>query len=95
MVERKYRKWGSMKNAKEMKIQVEDATLLYLEHRSYIGRQTQVRLARSSRCWSGALQTKSQPEAKTKEFPHEDSSDCLDDPVLSFGGRSLLHDLEV
>lgn len=25
-----------------MKIQVEDATLLYLEHRSYIGRQTQV-----------------------------------------------------
>ena len=42
MVDRKYRKWGSMKNAKEMKIQVEDATLLYLEHRSYVDRQTQV-----------------------------------------------------
>jgi hypothetical protein len=42
MIEKKYRKWGSMKNAKEMKIQVEDVTLLYLEHRSCVGRQTQV-----------------------------------------------------
>jgi hypothetical protein len=42
MADKKYRRWGSMKNAKAMKIQVEETTLLYLEHRSYVGRQTQV-----------------------------------------------------
>ena len=42
MLEKKYRKWGSMRNAKEIKMQVEDATLQYLEHRSYVGQRTQV-----------------------------------------------------
>lgn len=42
MLDKKYRTYGSMKNAKELKIQVADATLTYLEHRSYVGQQTHV-----------------------------------------------------
>jgi hypothetical protein len=42
MLDKKYRRYGSMKNAKELKIQVADTTLTYLEHRSYVGQQTQV-----------------------------------------------------
>jgi hypothetical protein len=41
-MEKQYRKWGTMKNAKKLKIQVDDTTLIYLERRSYIGQKTQV-----------------------------------------------------
>jgi len=42
MIEKKYRKWGSMRNAKLIKLQIEDDTLIFLEHRSFIGAKTQV-----------------------------------------------------
>ena len=42
MLDKKYRSYGSMKSAKELKVQVADATLTYLEHRSYVGPQAQV-----------------------------------------------------
>jgi hypothetical protein len=42
MMEKRYRKYGSMKHAKQLKVQVEDTTLMYLEHRSFIGHKTQV-----------------------------------------------------
>jgi len=42
MIEKKYRKRGSMKDAKLIRLQVEDDTLIFLEHRSFIGTRTQV-----------------------------------------------------
>ena len=42
MIEKKYRRWGSMKNAKQIKLQVTDDTLTFLEHRSYVSNQRQV-----------------------------------------------------
>ena len=42
MIEKKYRRWGSMKNAREIKLQVADDTLIFLEHRSYVGSRRQV-----------------------------------------------------
>jgi len=42
MIEKKYRKRGSMKDAKLIKLQVEDDTLIFLEHRSFIGHKRQV-----------------------------------------------------
>ena len=42
MIEKKYRKWGSMRNAKLIKLQIEDDTLIFLEHRSFVGARTQV-----------------------------------------------------
>ena len=42
MIEKKYRRWGSMKNAKEIKLQVSDDTLIFLEQRSYAGSKRQV-----------------------------------------------------
>ena len=42
MVERKYRRWGSMKNAKHIKLQVTDDTLIFLEHRSCVSNKRQV-----------------------------------------------------
>lgn len=42
MVERKNRRWGSMKNAKQIKLQVTDDTLIFLEHRSYVNNRSQV-----------------------------------------------------
>ena len=32
MLEKRYRRWGSMKHAKTIKIQIADTTLAYLEH---------------------------------------------------------------
>lgn len=42
MIGKKYRRWGSMKHAKEIKLQVSDDTLVFLEHRSYVSNQSQV-----------------------------------------------------
>lgn len=42
MIEKRYRRWGSMKNAKQIKLQVSDDTLIFLEHRSYVTSKSQV-----------------------------------------------------
>ena len=67
MIERLNRPYGSMRNAKQIKFQIEDSTLIFLEKRSMLRHSTQVGYGRAIADLCRDFQTLSQERRRLLE----------------------------